>query len=106
MNFYSIAMKRLLITPVFLLGLLFGFSQQSKQEYKINTIAFYNLENLFDTINDPNTRDENSPILEIKANRSNAYWSKIENMEQRLEELTANGDLKPFELKNEHVLNS
>jgi len=34
-----------------------SFSQE-KKTYKINTIAFYNLENLFDTENDPNTYDD------------------------------------------------
>lgn len=80
-------MKRLLITPIFLSTLLFGFAQQSKKEYKINTITFYNLENLFDTINDPNTRDENSPIMELKTERSTSYWNKIENMAQVLSEI-------------------
>ncbi len=31
---------------------------QNKQEYKVGLIGFYNLENLFDTINDPNKNDE------------------------------------------------
>ena len=33
-----------------------GISQEKK--FAIHTIAFYNLENLFDTINDPMTIDE------------------------------------------------
>ena len=31
---------------------------QEKNNYMVNTIAFYNLENLFDTINDPTINDE------------------------------------------------
>lgn len=31
---------------------------QEKKNYAIHTVAFYNLENLYDTINDPNTRDD------------------------------------------------
>ena len=57
------------------------FSQEIKKEYKIHTIAFYNLENLFDTINDPNTKDESSPIMLLKTSRSKAYYDKINNIE-------------------------
>ena len=33
-----------------------GFSQDKK--FKVHTVAFYNLENFYDTINDPETRDD------------------------------------------------
>jgi len=49
-------------------------------QYRIRTLAFYNLENLFDTIDDPNLLDERSPIMEMKGATSKAYWSKIDNM--------------------------
>ena len=62
--------------------LLFNDNQysQEKRNFKIHTIAFYNLENLFDTINDVNKNDEASPIMEMKFNRSNVYKKKISNM--------------------------
>lgn len=41
---------------VFVLALVFLFS--CKQEKETMTIAFYNVENLFDTIDDPNKKDE------------------------------------------------
>lgn len=53
---------------------------QEKKLFKIHTIAFYNLENLFDTINDPNKLDEFSPIMAIKANRGKTYKKKLQNM--------------------------
>ncbi|WP_111307762.1 endonuclease/exonuclease/phosphatase family protein [Confluentibacter sediminis] len=53
---------------------------QEQKTFKIHTIAFYNLENLFDTINDPNKFDESSPIMELKANRSEVYKKKVKNM--------------------------
>ncbi len=53
---------------------------QEKKKFKIHTVAFYNLENLFDTINDPTKFDERSPMMEIKANRSEIYKKKIDNM--------------------------
>lgn len=51
-----------------------------KKKFSIHTIAFYNLENLFDTINDPNKFDEYSPIMELKSGRQEAYRSKIKQM--------------------------
>ena len=54
--------------------------QESKRNFKIHTVAFYNLENLFDTINDINKNDEASPIMEIKFNRSKIYKKKVSNM--------------------------
>lgn len=53
---------------------------QEKKLYKIHTIAFYNLENLFDTINDPIKFDESSPIMELKTNRAEVYKKKVKNM--------------------------
>ena len=49
-------MRKLLIVAFFLLG-SYGYSQNTKN-YKIVTIAFYNVENLFDTKNDPITFDD------------------------------------------------
>jgi endonuclease/exonuclease/phosphatase family metal-dependent hydrolase len=59
-----------------------GFSQDKKKEkrFKIHTVAFYNLENLFDTINDTTKFDEKSPIMEIKADREAIYVKKVRNM--------------------------
>lgn len=53
---------------------------QEKKTFKIHTIAFYNLENLFDTINDLTKFDEASPMMELQANRSNIYKKKVSNM--------------------------
>ncbi len=71
------------------LGTLFLSNAQntSKKSYKIQTIAFYNLENLFDTINDPNKKDEYSPILKMKGNKTVAYQKKIYNMAKVISEI-------------------
>ncbi len=53
---------------------------QEKKKFKAQTIAFYNLENLFDTENDPTKFDEASPMMEIKANRDEIYKKKVHNM--------------------------
>jgi len=74
-------MKKVSIT---LLGIVFSaficVSQTQGKPYKIRTIAFYNLENLFDTINNPDKDDEISPIMEMKGNRSKAYKDKIKKL--------------------------
>lgn len=53
---------------------------QEKKKFKAHTIAFYNLENLFDTENDPDKFDEASPIMEMKANVEEVYKKKVHNM--------------------------
>lgn len=69
---------RLSISILFLSIITTVNSQEKK--YKIHTIGFYNLENLFDTINDPNKFDEFSPIMTIKNERGRVYQKKIKNM--------------------------
>ncbi|MFL3660124.1 MAG: endonuclease/exonuclease/phosphatase family protein [Polaribacter sp.] len=64
---------------VLLLTNIYAARSQDKK-YAIRTIAFYNLENLFDTINDPTINDEASPMMELKYNRSAVYWDKIEKL--------------------------
>lgn len=53
---------------------------QNKRKFKVHTVAFYNVENLFDTINDPNKYDEASPMMELKTARSEVYKQKVKNM--------------------------
>jgi hypothetical protein len=53
---------------------------QDKKKFRVQTIAFYNLENLFDTENDPDKFDEASPIMEMKLDREEVYAKKVENM--------------------------
>ncbi|WP_111707274.1 endonuclease/exonuclease/phosphatase family protein [Lutibacter citreus] len=78
-------MKRILLFIItFLLVSNTVFSQKN---YQIKTIAFYNLENLFDTINDIEKDDEKSPIMGIKENREGVYKQKLENMSKVLSEI-------------------
>lgn len=74
-------MKKLLFVGLFFICFYYNFSQsESNNHYKIITIGFYNLENLLDTIDDPDTKDEYSPIIQLKTNKSKAYYKKIDNM--------------------------
>ncbi len=68
-----------LLLLIALIGVTNVWAQEEKR-FKIHTVAFYNLENLFDTINDPLKYDEASPIMELKANRSEVYKKKVKNM--------------------------
>lgn len=67
--------------------ILFNVNAQEKKKFKIHTIAFYNLENLFDTINDTTKFDERSPIMEIKGNRAEIYKKKVHNMARVLADI-------------------
>ena len=48
---------RKFIAVFFILFAILGANAQAKK-YIVHTVAFYNLENFYDTINDPNTRDD------------------------------------------------
>ena len=86
------------------------FCCAQKTAYKIHTIAFYNLENLFDTIDEPDLLDEESPILKIQHNRAAIYQQKLRNMAKVLAEigLEKNKDLPTIigvvEVENKKVL--
>jgi exonuclease III len=59
----------------------------AQENFQIRTIAFYNLENLFDTVNDTLKNDEASPIMEIKEGREEVYQKKLANMSKVLSEI-------------------
>lgn len=75
-----------------LLYLLFLLAVQpifSQKKYDIKTIAFYNLENLFDIVDDTLKLDETSPMMAIKENRAEIYRLKLNNMAKVLSEIGA-----------------
>ena len=82
--------KFLLITCMLVLVAANLWSQEEKK-FKIHTIAFYNLENLFDTINDPTKFDEASPIMEMNTGRSEVYKKKVHNMARVIADIGADG---------------
>ncbi|MFD1293051.1 endonuclease/exonuclease/phosphatase family protein [Lutibacter holmesii] len=78
-------MKRFPLLVLILLitsNALFG-----QKKYEIRTVAFYNLENLFDTENDTLINDEASPIMEIKEGREAIYEKKLNNMAKVISEI-------------------
>ncbi|CAH8284351.1 hypothetical protein EV196_101327 [Mariniflexile fucanivorans] len=64
----------------FIICLFAKANSQNKKVYKIHTVAFYNLENLFDPVDDPTKFDEASPIMELNTNREDVYKKKVKNM--------------------------
>ncbi len=82
----------------------------TKASYRLNCIAYYNLENLFDTINDPNTNDEEFlPDGGMKWTGLK-YTNKVKNMAYALSKLGTDEDprgavaIGVSEIENRHVL--
>ncbi|RRO24331.1 endonuclease/exonuclease/phosphatase family protein [Flavobacteriaceae bacterium 14752] len=105
-------MFRNTISFVVLLLFLSSFSSWSQdQKYRVATVAFYNLENLFDVENDPNKFDERSPIMEMdSAVRPDVYKKKIANMAKVISKIGTDFTGMPpavvgvCEVENEDVL--
>lgn len=76
----------LLFFTVCFLGVL-GTNAQEKRKFKVHTIAFYNVENLFDPVDDPDKLDERSPIMEMNFDRENVYKKKVNNMARVISEI-------------------
>ncbi|MDO6515887.1 endonuclease/exonuclease/phosphatase family protein [Zobellia uliginosa] len=74
------------ITLVFLLLVFFANSQQNKP-YRIRTIAFYNLENLFDTENDSLTFDDDRTPEGKDQWTPERYRKKLDHLSRVLSEI-------------------
>tara|TARA_R110002012_G_scaffold312248_1_gene522526 strand:- start:76352 stop:77404 length:1053 start_codon:yes stop_codon:yes gene_type:complete len=96
--------------PILVACFTMTVNAQEAKKFKIHTVAFYNLENLFDTINDPTKNDEASPIMEMKINTSEIYKKKVSNMARVLADIgTDTAKNSPViigvsEVENVHVL--
>lgn len=93
-----------------LLIVLFTISSAKAQEkkYKVQTVAFYNLENLFDTINGPNNDEEYLPSSGWTYKK---YRKKLDNLGRVLSQLGTNEQQKEApaiigvsEIENRRVL--
>lgn len=76
-------MKYLFTALIVLSTVTNAFSQEKK--FKIHTVAFYNLENLFDTINDPKTYDEE--YTPSNGWTSKNYNKKLDNLARVINEI-------------------
>lgn len=70
---------------VFISTFLFNNSFAQEKKYKIHTVAFYNLENLFDTEDDPITYDEE--YTPANGWTKEKYKKKLSNLERVISEL-------------------
>lgn len=101
--------QKLLIITSFLMLAINLWSQEPKK-FKVHTVAFYNLENLFDTINDPTKYDESSPMMELNTGRQEVYNKKIRNMARVIADIGVDGAHNPpailgvCEIENRSVL--
>lgn len=64
---------------------LSGFAQ--KKEYQVGVVAFYNLENIFDTINDPDKNDEDFTPTGAYGYTAEVYKDKLGKLAQVLSQL-------------------
>ncbi|MDY8135300.1 endonuclease/exonuclease/phosphatase family protein [Aquimarina sp. 2201CG5-10] len=82
MNLKYLLSVTLIVSSLTLLG-------QEKKTYKVNTIAFYNLENLFDTENDPITYDDDRTPTGKDHWTEEIYKDKLKNMAKVISEIGA-----------------
>ncbi|MCO5231039.1 MAG: endonuclease/exonuclease/phosphatase [Chitinophagales bacterium] len=77
---------------LFLYFSLFLFSTQAfaQQQVRMATIGFYNLENLFDTINDPITLDDEFTPEGSKGYTSEVFLDKIEKLSDVISQIGSN----------------
>jgi hypothetical protein len=64
-----------------------SYSQEKNKNYQIRTIAFYNLENLFDTINDPTKNDEEFTPTGTNRYTGKVYKDKLQKLSRVLSEI-------------------
>lgn len=69
---------------------LFSFLAQSQETFRIRTIAFYNVENLFDTINNPLTYDDDRTPTGKDQWNTKRYNQKLSNISKVLSEIGSN----------------
>lgn len=102
-------MKTLQLTVYSLLFLFHSIAQ--KQQYKSAIVAFYNLENFYDTIDNPNVNDEEFLPNGPKNYNSKIYWTKVEHLATVISQIGT--DINPdgpallgvAEIENDTVLN-
>ncbi|HYC41129.1 MAG TPA: endonuclease/exonuclease/phosphatase family protein [Chitinophagaceae bacterium] len=57
-----------------------AFAQNGKKEYKVAILAFYNLENFYDTLDNPAVNDEEFLPAGPKNYNSVIYWDKVQKL--------------------------
>lgn len=112
LKFHLTAFKKQskIILVFFLLFSHFSMTSQEMKQYQIRTIAFYNIENLFDTENDPFTFDDDRTPEGKDAWTPEKYNDKVKNIARVLSEIgTETAQIPPAiiglcELENRNVI--
>lgn len=78
-------MKNLFL--IFLFCCIGMYSLGQKQEYKVSVIAFYNLENFYDTIDNPLINDEEFLPSGTRNYNSAIYWDKVKKLSTVLSQI-------------------
>ncbi|MEP7317653.1 MAG: endonuclease/exonuclease/phosphatase, partial [Panacibacter sp.] len=102
-------MKPLIASCLFFLCFLFSTAQ--KQQYKVAVVAFYNLENFYDTIDNPIVNDDEFTPKGDKNYNSKIYLDKVTHLATVISQLGT--DVNPdgpallgvAEIENDTVLN-
>ena len=100
-----------IVLVIFLNSFCLSAQVVNEQKYSINTIAFYNVENLFDTIDDPNTFDDDRTPDGKDKWTNDIYKKKIINIAKVIADigfdLTKSGPsiVGLCEIENKKVLN-
>lgn len=92
-----------MLLAVFLTGVT--VTQAQKKQYAIYAVAFYNLENLFDTINQPNTNDEEFTPSGSYRWGGLKYRNKLNNLAYAISNF-ATDNSSPFKLKTDLPLSA
>ena len=83
-------MKKIVLILFLFLNFELVYAQiDSDESYEVNTIAFYNVENLFDTINDPLTRDDDRTPMGKDKWTVDIYRKKLLNLSKVINEIGA-----------------
>jgi hypothetical protein len=80
-------MKIIRLHFYFIAFLSFSISPAQSKKYTIHTVAFYNFENLFDTINDPTTHDDEWTPNGAQHWTKEKYEQKLKNLSRVLSEI-------------------
>jgi hypothetical protein len=70
------------------------FVTKAQQNYKAAVIGFYNLENLYDTLDDPKTNDEEFLPSGARNYNSTTYWNKIGKLASVLAQMGTDEGIK------------
>ena len=83
-------MKKIVLVLFLFLNFELVYGQvESDEIYEVNTIAFYNVENLFDTLNDPMTSDDDRTPMGKDKWTNDIYKKKLLNLSKVINEIGA-----------------